>query len=147
MQCIIRIRLAVSGVRRLKIILITAPNAVQKLRILLTSAIYAEQSFFMEVKPEMKKQNEIRKKSLLYFGFGIDAMKNPVVCPNCNSLEPSNKIFCSKCNSKLPKANLYDLYKSYHICCEKCGTVLSSSMHYCPHCGIRVKVTSKLCAL
>lgn len=95
----------------------------------------------------MKKQNVIRKKSLFNFGFGVDIMKHSVVCGECKSLEPSNRMFCSKCNSKLPKSNLYDLYKSYHICCEKCDTVLSSSMHYCPHCGIRVKASSELCAL
>lgn len=95
----------------------------------------------------MKKQNAIRKKSLFYFGFGVDIMKHSVVCRQCNSLEPSNRIFCSKCGSKLPKSNLYDLYKSYHISCKKCGTVLSDSMHYCPHCGIRVKASSKACAL
>ncbi len=88
----------------------------------------------------MKKQNAIRKKSLFHFGFGVDIMKHSVVCRECKSLEPSNRMFCSKCSSKLPKKNLYDLYKSYHMCCEKCGTVLSSSMHFCPRCGIRVKL-------
>jgi len=95
----------------------------------------------------MKKQNIVRKKTLFHFGFGVDIMKHLVVCNRCNSLEPSNRMFCSKCNSKLPKSNLYDLYKSYHVSCEKCGTVLSDSMQYCPHCGIKVKTTAKLRAL
>ena len=95
----------------------------------------------------MKKQNAIRKKSLFDFGFGIDIMKHSVVCSECKALQPKNRIYCSKCNSKLPKSSLYDLYKSYHISCKKCGTVLSDSMHYCPHCGIRVKVSSELYAL
>lgn len=95
----------------------------------------------------MKKQNASRKKSLRYFGFGADAMRRSVVCSKCNSVEPSNKVFCSKCNSRLPKASLYDLYRSYHMCCDKCGTVLTPSMHFCPHCGIRVNVTTELYAL
>lgn len=95
----------------------------------------------------MKKQNEIRKKALNRFGFGIDAMKSLVVCKNCNSLESSGKTLCSKCSSKLPKTSLYTLYKSQHSCCEKCGTVLSNNMHYCPHCGIRVKEYFVHCAL
>lgn len=95
----------------------------------------------------MKKQNLNRKESLFYFGFGIDAMKTLVVCPECNSLEPSDGIFCSKCNQKLPEKSLYDLYRSYHISCEKCGTIITPSMHYCPHCGTRINVTQKMCAL
>lgn len=87
----------------------------------------------------INKQNAIRKKSLLHFGFGIDSMKNSVVCPECNSLETCNKTLCSKCNCVLPKSSLYDLYKSYHKSCEKCGTVLSDYMRYCPHCGIKIE--------
>ncbi len=93
----------------------------------------------------MKKQNALRKKSLFSFGFGIDIMKHSVVCEQCKSLEPGNRIFCGRCNTRLPKTNLYELYKSYHISCEKCGTVLSGSMHYCPHCGIKVKEAPAFC--
>ncbi len=95
----------------------------------------------------MKKQNVLRRKSLFDFGFGTDIMKHSVVCGECKSLEPSGRMYCSNCNAKLPKSNLYDLYKSYHRSCEKCGTVLSDSMHFCPRCGIRVKASSELCAL
>ncbi|MBQ8301303.1 MAG: zinc ribbon domain-containing protein [Clostridia bacterium] len=95
----------------------------------------------------MKKMKIIRKDSLYHFGFGTDEMMNLTVCTNCNSLEESNKIFCSKCGTRLSGANLYDLYKSYHKICSKCGMVISPSMHYCPHCGIRVKATPELCVL
>lgn len=95
----------------------------------------------------MKKQNVIRKKSLFHFGFGVDTMKNSVVCPVCSSLETGGRNTCGKCKARLPKTNLYELYKSYHPCCEKCGTVLSASMHYCPHCGMRVVNAAEICAL
>ncbi len=94
----------------------------------------------------MKKQNVVRRDSLFYFGFGVDSMRNSVVCPDCNSLETSTKMFCRKCNARLPKTNLYDLYKSYHVCCRECGNVLSSAMEYCTHCGVGVKAISELCA-
>ena len=79
-----------------------------------------------------------RKKTLFYFGFGADVMKNTTVCANCNSLESSRKIFCSKCGTRLPVSNLYDYYKAQHKKCKKCGTVLSDFMVYCPRCGVSV---------
>ena len=95
----------------------------------------------------MKKQNEVRKNALYRFGFGTDAMKGLVVCENCNSLEVSGKLLCRRCGAKLPKTNLYALYRSRHRCCENCGGVLAKSMHYCPRCGVRVWEASALCAL
>lgn len=84
----------------------------------------------------MKRQNLIRKRALSNYGFGIDIMKSLTVCKNCNSLERSGKIMCSKCGERLPKTNLYTLYKSKHASCKKCGTVISDDMQYCPHCGV-----------
>ena len=83
--------------------------------------------------------NILRRKSLLQFGFGTDAMKATTVCTNCKSMESTSKLFCSKCGSKLPRANLYDYYRAQHRSCPDCGSVLSESMDYCPKCGIAIK--------
>ena len=84
---------------------------------------------------KIKMQNVIRKNSLSSFGFGIDAMKKLVVCPNCHSLESSEKTVCSVCKAKLSKLTLYDLYKSKHNACPACKTVVANGMQFCPHCG------------
>ena len=78
---------------------------------------------------------ESRKNRMFRFGFGTDIMRKLVVCPNCASLENGARDRCSKCETKLPKTNLFEFYKSQHNTCTNCGTVLSSVMDYCPHCG------------
>lgn len=88
-----------------------------------------------------------KRKRLTEFGFGTDVMRAVTVCTNCNSLESSRNVFCSKCNTLLPGVNLYDFYRAQHMICSECGTVLSKNMHYCPHCGVRVKEDVALCAL
>ena len=80
-----------------------------------------------------------RKSTLLQFGFGVDLMKKSTVCTECRSLENSRRAVCSKCGSKLPKANLYDYYRSQHKSCPDCGNVLADEMNYCPKCGVKVK--------
>lgn len=86
-----------------------------------------------------KIQNQIRKNSLLDYGFGTDAMKGSKVCKNCNSLEPSSNVYCRKCKARLPSTTLYDLYKAQHKSCEKCGAVVSANMQFCPNCGQSIK--------
>ena len=83
----------------------------------------------------MKKQSEQRKITLSDYGFGTDVMKSLVVCKKCNSIDTKNNVYCKFCNEKLPSATLYELYRSQHKSCERCGTVLSQSMVYCPKCG------------
>lgn len=95
----------------------------------------------------MRKQNRIRRSSLLQYGFGIERMKELTVCTNCNSLESSHRTFCKKCEAVLPGNTLYDLYRSYHKVCPKCGTILSENVYYCPHCGIKVKEKHTICAI
>jgi len=94
----------------------------------------------------MKKMKTIRKASLNLFGFGVDSMRRFTVCSSCHALERSHKMFCSKCKTRLPKTSLYDLYKSCHKTCPKCGSVLSENMNHCPKCGIRVKQAKMLAA-
>lgn len=84
---------------------------------------------------KIKLQNVIRKDSLSRFGFGSEAMKKLVVCPNCHSLENSENSICSVCKTKLTKSTLYDIYKSKHKVCSQCGTVIANGMQFCPHCG------------
>ena len=94
----------------------------------------------------MKKMKAIRRDSLYRFGFGVDSMMTFTVCASCHSLEARHKIFCSKCRARLPRTSLYDLYRSCHKACPKCGAVLSSRMNHCPHCGVRVKLSEMLAA-
>ena len=94
----------------------------------------------------MKKMKAIRKESLYHFGFGVESMMRFTVCKNCHSLEASHKLYCSKCRTRLPRTSLYDLCKSCHKGCPKCGTVLSEKMNHCPHCGIKVKQAEILLA-
>ena len=80
-------------------------------------------------------QNVIRNDSLSCLGFGREAMERVKVCGFCSSLEPSRNAVCSDCGERLPKKTLYDLYREQHEICDKCGTVLSEKMRYCPRCG------------
>ena len=93
----------------------------------------------------MKVMEEFKKrKRLTEFGFGTDVMRQVTVCTNCNSLENSRNVLCSRCNTRLPGINLYDFYRVQHRECSKCKTILSDSMHYCPKCGIAVKMENAL---
>ena len=94
-----------------------------------------------------KMQNLIRNNSLLSHGFGVDAMKKSMVCPNCHSLESSEHTICSICNEKLSRMTLYDLYKSKHKGCSHCGAVLSAEMHFCPRCGRIVELPEAACSI
>ncbi len=92
----------------------------------------------------MKLQNKVRRDSLSHYGFGIDEMKRFKVCPSCNSLETSNYSKCTNCKSPLLNETLFDLYKSLHNQCPRCGTVVSEHMRYCPHCGTKVELKKEI---
>lgn len=54
-------------------------------------------------------------------GFGPKVMKRMKVCPDCGM--------------RLLTKTLYDCYRERHLCCDRCGTVLTSDARFCPHCG------------
>lgn len=78
-----------------------------------------------------------RKITLEQFGYGENVMKSVTVCSYCKSLERSDRELCSKCFRRLSEVNLYDFYKANHRSCQRCETVLSEWMDYCPVCGMR----------
>lgn len=69
------------------------------------------------------------------YGFGTDSMKQIKVCTSCGRAEDSDLYFCRECGTPLPKATLFEEYKENHRTCEKCGTILTDKMIYCPKCG------------
>ena len=85
-----------------------------------------------------RNTNEERQNTLLYYGFGTEAMKNATVCPACGSLESVDNITCRKCGGELSKSSLFDVYKRQHKLCKSCETVLADFMEFCPHCGEQI---------
>ena len=39
------------------------------------------------------------------------------------------------CGMRLLTKTLYDCYRERHLCCDRCGTVLTADARFCPHCG------------
>lgn len=74
------------------------------------------------------------------FGFGTEIMKHIKVCRHCGSTEASDRYLCSCCRERLPSQTLFQLYQKMHRACEVCDTVLAPYMHYCPHCGVQIKL-------
>lgn len=67
----------------------------------------------------------LRKANMKRFGFGPDVMKQTKVCRVCGGTADAAQRYCSDCGAELPRETLFDLYKSHHLFCTKCGTRLA----------------------
>lgn len=79
--------------------------------------------------------DQVRLEGMKRYGFGPDVMKGTKVCRVCGQSCSSVEKYCSKCDAILPKETVFDLYKTYHLYCPECDTVVSSSSQFCPECG------------
>ena len=73
------------------------------------------------------------------FGFGPEVMKQRKVCRVCRITCEAREFICSECGATLPRETLFELYKSYHLYCLCCGTIVSSRAQYCPECGMSLR--------
>ena len=80
-----------------------------------------------------------RLEGMKRFGFGPDVMKSTKVCRVCGETCTAEDKHCRKCSALLPKETLFDLYKTYHLYCPKCNTVVSNTVFFCPECGKRLR--------
>ncbi len=87
------------------------------------------------------RYENMRRENMLFYGFGIEAMKSKKVCAECGMVADSSLRFCRECGHRLPSKTLYDIYKERHKCCPACDTVLADEMEYCPQCGAKSTVT------
>lgn len=85
-----------------------------------------------------------REESMEYYGFGIKAMEKFKVCSGCWALSPASDRFCKECGSCLPAENLYSLYRKSHRCCTKCETIIADTALFCPQCGEKQPVITKI---
>lgn len=76
-----------------------------------------------------------REQLLKKYGFGPEAMKKIKVCRVCGRACDSGELYCEDCGVVLPKETLFDLYRSQHLCCPECDTIVAKNTHFCPKCG------------
>jgi len=69
------------------------------------------------------------------YGFGPDVMKRIKVCRVCGCSCDAGETYCQGCGAVLPQETLFDLYRSQHLSCPACGTVVAKEARFCPHCG------------
>ena len=81
----------------------------------------------------------LRKANMKRFGFGPEVMKQTKVCPACGATADADESECFRCGADLPGETLFDLYKSRHQYCARCGTVVSNTSEYCRSCGAQLK--------
>ena len=72
---------------------------------------------------------------MLYCGFGPDVMKQTKVCRICGCSCDAGETYCEECGAVLPKETLFDLYRSQHLSCPACDTVVANEACFCPKCG------------
>jgi len=84
---------------------------------------------------QMDKLHPSREQLLDKYGFGPGAMKKIKVCRICKKPCNANEYYCESCGAVLPKETLFDLYRSQHLCCPECDTVVSKYSRFCPKCG------------
>ena len=90
-------------------------------------------------KRKMIELETMKLENMRRYGFGPETMKNQKVCKCCGCVCNRSDESCSACKAPLPSDTLYDLYKSFHISCPSCDTVVSKSFAFCPICGKRLK--------
>ena len=83
----------------------------------------------------LDKHKAFRLEGMRQFGFGPDVMKKNKVCCNCGKTCGAGKKYCDQCGTVLPRETLFDLYKSHHLYCPACDTVVVSTSQYCLQCG------------
>jgi len=81
----------------------------------------------------------IRRETMKRFGFGPEIMRQTKVCRVCGHSCAVKEKHCSECGTVLPKETLFDLYKSNHLYCPACDTVVAKNAVFCPVCGKRLQ--------
>ena len=84
-------------------------------------------------------RRDVRSTAMKQLGFGPEVMKRTKVCSVCGVTADADGAACVHCGAPLPRETLFDLYKSRHLYCAQCGTVVASTSIYCPECGARLK--------
>lgn len=80
----------------------------------------------------------LRLEAMKRYGFGPEVMKETKVCRVCGATAGADEHVCVRCGAELPDETLFDLYKSQHQYCVKCGTVVADRSVFCPECGARL---------
>ena len=76
-----------------------------------------------------------RAELMFQCGFGPEVMKQTKVCRICGCSCAAGETYCEQCGSVLPKTTLFDLYRSQHLSCPACDTVVADDVRFCPQCG------------
>lgn len=87
----------------------------------------------------IKTLRSVRSAAMKQLGFGPEVMKRTKVCLFCGDTANADEEKCSRCGADLPGKTLFDLYKSRHQYCSRCGTVVCNASVFCPECGKRLK--------
>ena len=87
----------------------------------------------------MKARPEFGADSPEYYGFGVGIMKKIRVCARCGASEPAERYICRQCGARLPDQTLFQRYQQLHRRCAVCDTVLTETMKFCPHCGVKLE--------
>ena len=85
-----------------------------------------------------RELRSVRSVAMKQLGFGPEVMKQTKVCPVCGVTAGADEDECIRCGAELPQETLFELYKSRHKYCDKCGTVIANNAVYCPECGVQL---------
>ena len=107
---------------------------------------------------DLRTRKALRQVTLLEYGCGPETLRRRKICPSCGRANSADRTDCADCGARLPEMTLYDLYRSRHRCCPKCGKYVSSAMFnvnaglcldcapwedeypsFCHHCGARLR--------
>lgn len=91
------------------------------------------------MRDRMQMLRSLKQTTMRQFGFGPEVMKEIKVCRVCGRSCSTSEKYCRVCGTILPKETLFDLYKTQHLYCPACDTVVSNTAVFCPECGKRLR--------
>ena len=81
----------------------------------------------------------IRQENMIECGFDPDVTKRIKVCRICGRSCGVADDYCEGCGAVPVKETLFDFYRSQHLACPDCDTVVAKSTQFCPMCGRQLR--------
>ena len=76
---------------------------------------------------DLRTRKALRRVVLLEYGCGPETLRRRKICPSCGRANSADRTDCTDCGARLPEMTLYDLYRSRHRCCPKCGVAVATA--------------------
>ena len=93
----------------------------------------------------MANSRSQRARLMRQCGFGPEVMRRTKVCKVCGSSLDAEAFYCKSCGAVLPRETLFDFYRSQHLSCPACDTVVAKNTRFCPRCGGECYRPSLIC--